>query len=277
MTLVQADSGTPRVSVVVPVYNAERYIGETLASIAAQDFGGFDVHVVDDCSTDASPDIIRAFCEGDPRFVYHRVPANFGGPAGPRNLGITASTGEYVAFCDADDVWVTHKLSVQLAVADRTGADVISAVIRDFTDGDPFPEFERPSGKVPLTTISHRRLLVKNWIALSSVLVRRSALVAVGPFNTAKSHVAVEDFDMWLRITQKGDRVVRVGVPLVHYRKLPTSISARKSMMVRKAVNVIGEDYGRRGLGTIFSVVRPLHQVAYVVSSAWMRAVKREL
>lgn len=267
----------PRVSVVIPVHNAERYIGETLGAVAAQDYRNIEAHVVDDCSTDGSAEIIQRHCAADPRFVYHRTPSNFGGPAGPRNLGVAESIGEYVAFCDADDVWVPHKLSIQLAVADRTKADVVSAVVRDFTDGDALPQFVAPAGDIPLQEISHRRLLIKNWIALSSVLARRSALTAAGHFNVARSHVAVEDFDMWLRITQHGGRVVRVGTPLVHYRKLATSISARKSMMVHKALNIIGEDYSRRGLRTLFRVMRPLHSLAYVTSSAWMRAIKREL
>lgn len=267
----------PRVSVVVPVYNAEKYIGETLRSICSQTFSDFDVHVVDDCSTDGSAAIVQAFCAVDDRFSYHRSPSNFGGPAGPRNLGIEKSSSEYVAFCDADDVWVAHKLETQLAVAEETLADVISAVVRDFRDGEAREPVAPPSGVLPHAEISHTRLLLKNWIALSSVVARRSVLEAAGPFNPAKTHVAVEDFDMWLRITQSGGRVVRVGVPLVHYRKLPTSISASKTMMIRKALNMIGDDYARRGKGALFNILRPVHWILYVGTSAWMRAVRREL
>lgn len=266
-----------RVSVVVPVYNAEKYIGETLRSIGSQTFRDFDVHVVDDCSTDGSAAIIQAFCAADDRFTYHRSPSNFGGPAGPRNLGIEQSTGEYVAFCDADDLWVAHKLEKQLNLAEATEADIVSAVVRDFHDGDELQPVATPSGAVPWSEISHARLLLKNWIALSSVVARRSALVASGGFNPARTHIAVEDFDMWLRITQNGGRVVRAGVPLVHYRKLPTSISASKTMMIRKALNMIGDDYTRRGKGALFKILRPIHWILYVGTSAWMRAVRREL
>jgi len=267
----------PTVSVVVPVYNAEKYIGETLQSIGNQTFGDFDVHVVDDCSTDSSAAIIRAFCASDDRFNYYRSPSNFGGPAGPRNLGIEKSSGAYVAFCDADDVWVSHKLETQLAIAEETDADIISAVVKDFHDGEEREPIAPPTGVLPRSEISHSRLLLKNWIALSSVIARRSALAAAGPFNPARTHIAVEDFDMWLRITQKGGRAVRVGVPLVHYRKLPTSISASKTMMIRKALNMIGDDYTRRGKGVLFKVLRPIHWALYVSTSAWMRAVRREL
>lgn len=267
----------PRISIVVPVYNAEKYIAETLEAIAAQSFTDFDVHVVDDCSTDDSAAIVEEWCARDARFHYHRSPSNFGGPAGPRNLGIAASTGEFIAFCDADDIWAPHKLETQLAVAEVSGAAVVSAVIRDFVDGDPLPTFQKPATPVPTTSISHAKLLIKNWIALSSVVARRSALSAAGPFNPARTHVAVEDFDMWLRITGMGGKVVRVGAPLVHYRKLPSSISASKSMMIRKALNIIGEDYARRGKGGLFRMLRPVHWMLYVGTSAWMRAVRREL
>ena len=267
----------PRISIVVPVYNAEKYIAETLDSILEQSFIDFEVHVVDDCSSDGSATIVQIYCELDRRFHYHRSPSNFGGPAGPRNLGIAASSGEFIAFCDADDVWVKHKLEIQLGVADATGAAVVCAAIRDFVNGDPLPHFEKPELPIATTEVSHRRLLLKNWIALSSVLVRRSALTAAGPFNTAKTHIAVEDYDMWLRITGAQERIVRVGDPLVHYRKLPTSISASKTMMIRKALNVIGEDYRRRKKARWFHLVRPVHWLLYVGTSAWMRVVRREL
>lgn len=267
----------PQISVVVPVYNAEKYIAETLESIVRQSFTDFDVHIVDDCSTDGSAKIVQEFCARDARFHYHRTSRNFGGPAGPRNLGIDQSASEYVAFCDADDLWAPFKLDVQLAIAKASGADVVSAVVRDFADGEAPVPFDPPIGEVPLTGISHSKLLLKNWIALSSVLARRASLAAAGPFNAARTHVAVEDFDMWLRITERGGRAVRIGTPLVHYRKLPTSISASKSMMIRKALNVIGEDYNRRGKGGLFRLLRPFHWILYVGTSAWMRAVRREL
>ena len=271
------DGTLPRISIVIPVFNAERYIGEALSAVAAQDFRDFEVHVVDDCSSDGSASIIKDYCARDARFFYHLTSTNFGGPANPRNLGISVSIGEYVAFCDADDIWVPHKLSVQIAVADRTGAAVVSALIRDFADGDPVPNFQPPIGEVAISEISHRRLLIKNWIALSSVMVRRTVLLETGPFNAAKTHIAVEDFDMWLRITQRGGRVVRLDVPLVHYRKVSTSISANKSTMVQKALKIIGEDYSRRERKWLFRMIQPLHWLAYVGSAAWHRAVRKEL
>jgi teichuronic acid biosynthesis glycosyltransferase TuaG len=271
------NDGAPQVSVIVPVFNAEAYVIETLASIQAQTFMDFDVHVIDDCSTDNSGDLIKAFCSLDQRFVYHRCDKNHGGPAGPRNVGIANSTGAFVAFCDSDDLWVPHKLEIQLDVITRPDVAIVCAAIRDFTDSKSIRMFPRPSLPVEVREISHAKLLLKNWIAMSSVMVKRSAFAAIGQFNTAKSHIAVEDFDMWLRMTSARQRIVRIAIPLVHYRKLPTSISASKSMMIRKALNVIGEDYARRGQGVNFRIIRPFHWLLYVGTSGWMRAIRREL
>jgi teichuronic acid biosynthesis glycosyltransferase TuaG len=266
-----------QITVVIPVYNAEKYILETLEAIASQTFSAFDAVVVDDCSNDKSADVIAQFCASDTRFRYLKSPRNFGGPAGPRNLGIANSSSQWIAFCDADDVWVPHKLEVQMSTAERTGADVVASEVRDFNDGDSLPVFAMPPLPIMTQPISHSRLLLKNWIALSSVLVHRNALAIVGPFNEARTHIAVEDFDMWLRITSRYMTIHRVKAPLVHYRKLPTSISASKTMMVRKALNVIGEDYARRGKANLFAILRPVHWLLYVGTSAWMRGVRRKL
>lgn len=267
----------PRISVVVPVYNAEKYIADTLDSIARQSFRDFEAHIIDDFSTDGSATIIQRFCEQDPRFVYHRSPSNFGGPAGPRNLGIEAASGEFVAFCDADDIWVPHKLEIQIRVAEESGAAVVSTIIRDFPDGQSLPELGAPSPPFPVHLVTHGDLMIKNRVAMSSAMVKRSIFDAIGPFNTARSHVAVEDYDMWLRIAGAGHPIIRVNAPMVHYRKLAASLSSKKMQHVRKALNMIGEDYARRGRAGLFRLMRPLHWMLYVGTSAWTRAVRGEL
>ena len=266
-----------RVAVIIPVYNAEKYILATLEGVKAQTYPDFNVFVIDDCSTDQSATIVQEFCQRDARFHYHRSPSNFGGPAGPRNLGVSMSTGDLIAFCDSDDIWVAHKLATQIAAIEDSGVDMVCAAIRDFTDDDSLPHFDPPWPQVAIEEINHARLLLKNWVAMSSVMIRRSTLNAAGHFNTAKSHIAVEDFDMWLRISGAGGRIARIASPLVHYRKVPTSISASKSMMIRKALNMIGDDYERRDKRALFDLIRPIHWLLYVSTSAWMRAVRKEL
>jgi teichuronic acid biosynthesis glycosyltransferase TuaG len=267
----------PRVSVIVPVWNAEKYIAVTLHSIRQQDFKDIEVLVVDDCSTDGSPEIIAGFVNSDARFSYHKSPVNFGGPAGPRNMGLDLARGDLVAFCDADDIWVPHKLALQVATIDLTKAEMVCSMVCDFHDDTKLPKFLAPEQAPSYSLINSVQLRIKNWIALSSVLVRKDALNAVGRFNAERSYVAVEDYDMWMRLSRNGNKILRLSCPLVHYRKLPTSISADKLMMIRRALNVIGSDYEARGLGRLFAIIRPVHWALYVTSSAWMRAVRREL
>ncbi len=274
-TVPNSDVGS--VDVVIPVYNAEKYILETLRSVAAQSSRQFRVSVVDDCSTDKSPQIIKEFCSVDSRFHYVRTDKNYGGPAGPRNVGIAIGNAQWIAFCDADDLWMPHKLQLQLEIAGSQGFDLLCGGIADFLDGAAIIPVSPPNEAVDVVPVSHRKLLLKNWIAMSTVLVKRDVIAAAGPFNEAKTHVAVEDFDMWLRLSGMGFRLARASYPLVHYRKLPTSISANKKMMIEKALNIIGDDYLRRGQQRLFDLIRPLHWLLYVGTSGWMRAVRRKL
>lgn len=266
----------PQVSVIVPVWNAEMYIAATLRSIRDQEFSEIEVLVVDDCSTDSSADIIQDFVRADPRFKYYKSPSNFGGPAGPRNIGLGAAQGEFIAFCDADDIWVSYKLSIQLEKLRTTQAHLICSAVCDFRDEHSLPIYSRPRN--PITKeISHLKLLVKNWIALSSVVAQKSLIDEIGLFNIDRSFIAVEDYDMWLRLSRQGGKIYRISNPLVHYRKLPTSISADKMMMVRKALNVIRIDYAARRKKNLFAILKPVHWALYIISSAWMRSVRKEL
>jgi glycosyltransferase involved in cell wall biosynthesis len=97
-----------RVSVVIPVHNAERYLEMTLRSALSSDLGELEIVVVDDGSTDRSADIVRQI--GDPRIILIQLPAS-GGPARPRNVGIARARAAYVAFLDADDLIKPGKLS----------------------------------------------------------------------------------------------------------------------------------------------------------------------
>ena len=154
---------------------------------------------------------------------------------------------------------------------------MICSKVCDFRDEDSLPVYSKPEPLPTVKEIRRSNLLIKNWIALSSVIVRKNVIDEAGRFNTSRAFVAVEDYDMWLRISRNGGRLLRIATTLVHYRKLPTSISSDKIMMIRKALNVIALDYEARGMRFLFAVLKPVHWALYVTSSAWMRAVRREL
>jgi glycosyltransferase involved in cell wall biosynthesis len=119
----------PLVSVVVPVYNGERFLAEALGSIFAQDYRPLEVVVVDDGSTDGSARVARGFAE----VVYAHQPN--AGPAAARNLGARLARGDFLAFLDADDVWLPGKLTRQMAaLATDPGLDMVFGHAEQFVE-----------------------------------------------------------------------------------------------------------------------------------------------
>ena len=117
----------PAISVIIPLYNAERYIGETLDSLLAQTFQDFELIVVDDCSTDSSCAVVENYAERfGGRLKLTRTIKNTGSGTEPRNLGLTLSRGEYVYFMDNDDAVTPTALDELYALAKKFDADALA-------------------------------------------------------------------------------------------------------------------------------------------------------
>ena len=218
----------PLVSVVIALYNSDRYIEETIDSVLSQSYSNFEVIVVDDCSTDNSLEVVKKVSEGDPRVHLISLDSNSGGPAIPRNRGIDYSKGDYLAFLDADDVWLPSKIKLQLEYMQEneylfssTGVMFIDAL----------------GGKIrknkTLSKVKHiflyknyKQLLLSNTIALSSVLMRRDFL-GERRFNTESNLIAVEDYYLWLELYADSDyRCSYLNDDLVKYRVHDDAISS---------------------------------------------------
>lgn len=191
------------VSVIVPVRNGERYLAETLESIVTQTLPPLEVIVVDDGSQDASADIARSF-KGTVR-VVHSIPLG-GGAA--RDIGVAEATGNLIALCDADDLWMPNKLAQQVAAVHNP--DDAEAV---FCGATEFLSPELPSASLrtrqPMDHIARAQMS-------SALVATRAAFDAVGPFQT-------EDNDgMWftwcLRLTTSAATVMFVDGVLVRRR-----------------------------------------------------------
>ena len=189
------------VSVVIPSYNCADFIGATLESIFAQTYRPIEVIVVDDGSADGTGQIIRRFPD-----VLYVVQPN-GGPARARNVGIQRSSGAYIAFQDADDLWTPDKLATQASILDSDPQiGLVFGDMRNFLtvdDRDP-TMFEKYSlgegffGDRRLVLGAVEKLMGMNFIPTGTVLARKDALVAVGQFD--ESFRCAEDWDLWLRI-----------------------------------------------------------------------------
>jgi glycosyltransferase involved in cell wall biosynthesis len=179
----------PKVSVIVPAYNAAGFIGETLDSVLNQTFEDFEIVVVDDGSTDETLGVVKSYG----RRVRWAV-QNHGGQARAINRGIQIAQGEYFAYLDADDLFRPRKLDVQTRYLDEhSQIDVV------YTD----QYYTTPKGGTVLVKsqpIDGFRLLQYCYISRITVMHRRACLDRVGPFN--EQVTGSDDWDMWVRMSE---------------------------------------------------------------------------
>lgn len=158
------DTSRPLISVIVPVYNGGKYLAEALESILAQDYRSLDVIVIDDGSIDNSAQIAKSY---PIRYSYQ----SYSGLGAALNRGIKLAKGDYFAFLDADDLWVSTKLSWQLACFEKDSAlDMVFGHVR---------EFKNTNSKK-----SKVRSLTKGSLMKGTMLIRREAFFRVGLFET---------------------------------------------------------------------------------------------
>jgi GT2 family glycosyltransferase len=205
-----------RVTIVIPAYNQARYLGEAIASALAQTHADLEVIVVDDGSTDATPEVCERFAS-DARLRTIRT-ENLG-VAAARNRGIAEASGDYLCFLDADDRYHPTKAAAQAALldADCTVAFVYCDIVEIDEAGAALERgysvgCERPVLSGDITT----SLLRGGYFPPHAVMVRRQALDTVGRFDTALGGHA--DLDMWLRLATAGFRAAYLDEKLADYR-----------------------------------------------------------
>ncbi len=199
----------PLVSVIIPTRNRAHLLPRTLESVLRQSTENLEVIVVDDGSTDSTGAVAAA---ADPRVRVLRNPEPTGVSVA-RNRGIAAARGEWIAFCDDDDLWAPNKLPEQLTAAGRAGANWAYAGDVNVDD-----QLRVLSGGPPPDPAAVMALLPRcNPLASggSNVVVRSSVLAEVGGFDPALRRT--EDWDLWIRIARKGPPAY-VRKPLVAYR-----------------------------------------------------------
>jgi glycosyltransferase involved in cell wall biosynthesis len=187
------------VSIIIPLYNSEKYIGNTILSVMNQTYKNWELFVVDDCSTDNSRAIVKNFTELDSRIHLVESEINFGGPARPRNIGIHNSNGEYIAFLDSDDLWFSEKLEVCIK-SFHSGVDIVFHDFVKYGNVNFFTKKIMKGRKLP-TPVTKSLLLQDNVIINSSVIVRKKIIKDVGCIDESKDMIAAEDYNLWLKIS----------------------------------------------------------------------------
>jgi glycosyltransferase involved in cell wall biosynthesis len=218
----------PRISVVMPCFNAEPFIASALDSVFAQGWPDLEVVVVDDGSADGSVELLRA------QYPQVRLfqQANKGAAAA-RNYAVKQATGEWIAFLDADDWWLPGKLDAQWkGLSEAPNVRLVYSDWREWPCSDPMPDDDllaalqianrSGDGDAVEKGWLYHKLLLDCLIWTSTVLVERKMLEDLGCFDPALP--IGEDYDLWLRASRVTE-VLKVNRPLALYRKHPQSIT----------------------------------------------------
>lgn len=214
-----AAPGAPLLSVVIPCFNAEKFLEETVASLTAQTYPNIEIILVDDGSSDGTGAIAdklaRAGVNG--RFPVRAIHQPNAGPSAARNAGIQAARGKYIGFVDSDDRWHKEKAAVQVALMEGNPSIGLTfsgwRIIRE--NGEPTARY----GVTPAGAVTLEALLYANLVATtSSVIARAAVLKDAGGFEPTMRHA--EDLDLWLRIAARPDtRVTSTGTILIDRRE----------------------------------------------------------
>lgn len=225
----------PTFSIVIPTYNRSMALRRTLESVLQQTYDDFEVIVVDDGSTDDTRTVVLDMADDRIRYAWIQ---NSGGPATPRNLGMSMATGEWLCFLDSDDLWFPEKLEVLgISISLDSEVDVIgnNEVVR-YPDGH-----ESVLRYGPTHPDFYRTLLVEgNRCSTSAMTVRRSFVESHGmQFNTNNDYVIVEDYDFWMHLAIHGARFRFLDVVLGEYVRSEGGISANEDRLRRNWLRLL--------------------------------------
>lgn len=187
------------ISIVMPVFNGEELIGETIESVIAQSYLEWELIIVDDKSTDKTIDIVKDYMKQDNRVKLIDLETNCGGPAKPRNIGVENSLGKYVALIDADDIWHKDKLLECTKVLEH---DIIYHKERCFNTDINIGNL-CPTQDVSTLSTLHKYMLVNGNIFSPSAIMIKKEILVENKFNESIEYHGVEDFDLWLRLAKQ--------------------------------------------------------------------------
>lgn len=233
------------ISVIVPVYNAEKFICDTIDSVLAQTYTDFELILVDDCSDDDSLKLMNGY--KDPRVRIISQPSNMGAWAA-RNRGLSEARGRYVAFLDSDDIWTADKLSLEMDFMKENDAGFVFAGY----------EFADSNGKgtgvvvhVP-KTFTYRQALKNTTIFTSTVLID---LEKIPRKLVEMPHVPSEDTATWWAILKNGYVAYGLNRNVVKYRRSANTLSSNKIEAIKRIWNLYRKVEGLSVLSSAYHFV----------------------
>ena len=214
----------PLLTVIMPSYNAERFIAESIDSVVGQSLNDWELIVIDDASTDGTQEVVSDYQRRDRRIRLITQEANRGA-AHARNKGLDQARGEMIAFIDSDDIWFSDKAAKQIAAMDRDQADI------SYTGWDRCLEGSTTGAYVNVPpSVTYHTMLRRCKINCSTAMVRRSTCgsVRMPPLKLRQDH------GYWLALLRDGSRTaVGINEPLISCRMHHGSLSANKIVAAR--------------------------------------------
>lgn len=213
----------PRISVIMPVYNAGRFVGEAIQSVLSQDFSDFELIIFNDASTDNSLDILKSFNDARIRIVENEINL---GITKTLNAAIALCRGDFIARMDADDVMHPQRLNRQLEAMELdTGIAVLATRIRFINmDGEYTGEWNTDAENIREGDI--RNVMANtNCIAHPTVMMRRDVL---SHFGYREKQFGAEDWDLWLRLLNANFRIAKLNDEMLDYRVHTSSITSMR-------------------------------------------------
>lgn len=241
MNQTGSPAATPLVSVLLPAFNAERYVEAAVRSILSQTFGNFELIVIDDGSTDATLHILEQFKQVDDRVVL--VSRENRGLVDTLNEGIKIARGEWIARMDADDIALPNRLQTQLAWIERTGADICGSWVRFFGTRDKRVLRHPQSDQAIRVGLMFGTMFAHPTILMRTELARRLLY--------DKQWEKCEDYELWARAARLDCRMTNVPEVLLLYRLHPRQVSNRESSCQQELAQNIRLRYSRFALGLL--------------------------
>lgn len=213
-----------KISIITPLYNAEKFIEETIKSVLSQTHENWELIIVDDCSKDNGPEIVEKYCQKDHRIKLIRLLKN-GGGAVARNKAIEEAKGKYIAFLDSDDLWHPKKLEKQIKFMEENNYEFTYTWYEKMDeDGKLLNEVVRSKDK-----IDYRELLKSNQIGCLAAMYNQEKLGKIYMPLIRKR----QDYALWLQVLKETKYGYCLKENLAQYRIVSGSVSSNKINLIK--------------------------------------------
>lgn len=238
----------PLVSVIVPAYQAAAWISDCIESVIRQSYSNWELIIIDDGSTDNTKKICLGYTMIDSRIKYFYQKNSKQGKA--RNLGIFKSQGDFLAFLDADDVWLPGKLENSLDIINAHKCDIVvtGAKVWDGTENWQNSPNKHVEASEYFGQVGFYKFALGNRVVMSTALIRKEVLESIGGFDEDLKISSAEDYDLWLRCIKAGKLILSVDECMTLYRLHATSATYSDNLATIAASRVVLKNVSSKDL-----------------------------